>query len=243
MTQSNAACSGRRAPRKGRDYRGKICCFELAESAIEARARDRSASGPMGLDVLRSFATINPCCAARQTETDVDRVVRASREDVDVRTDGTSEAHSLPFRAWVLVHPWCTADPSTARSANLTTMGSFPQESSPRNLSGKSHVAVDGTGRAETVRPYLDAKLSPAVPTESRRLEDERAQTLSVLLAPLSTRSSELTTTPNTESVFSRGHAVLSFSLSPASPGRRASPGLARESVRASSGSCRRSAR
>ena len=134
MRQSNAGCSGRRAPRRGKDYRGKSCCFGLAEGAIEPRTGDRSASNAVGLDVLRSFATINPCSAARQTQTDIDGVVRASREDVDVRTDGTREAHSLPFRAWCPSSPGCTEDPSTARSANLTTMGSFPQESSPRNF-------------------------------------------------------------------------------------------------------------
>ena len=134
MTQSNAGCSGRRGPRKGKGYRGKTCCFELAERAIEARTRDGGASSAVGLDILGSVTTINPCRATRQTKADLDRVVRASREDVDVRTDGTCEAHSLPFRARVLVLPWDTTDPSTARSANLTTMGSFPQESSPRNF-------------------------------------------------------------------------------------------------------------
>lgn len=104
MTQSNAACSGRRGPRKGKGYRGKTCCFELAEGAIEARTGDRSASSTVGLDVLGSFTAIDPCCATRQTEADLDRVIRASREDVDVRADGTREAHSLPFRAGVPTH-------------------------------------------------------------------------------------------------------------------------------------------
>ena len=111
MTQSNAGCSGRRGPRKGKSYRGKTCCFELAEGAIEARTRDGGASNAVRLDVLGSFTTINPCCTARQTQADVDRVIRASREDVDVRADGTSEAHSLPFRARMLMLPWAHRRP------------------------------------------------------------------------------------------------------------------------------------
>jgi hypothetical protein len=157
VTQSNAGCSGRRAPRKGKGYRGKTCCFELAERAIEARARDRGASSAVGLDVLGSFTTINPCCATRQTKADVDRVVRASREDVDVRTDGTREAHSLPFRARVLVLPWDTTDPSTARSANLTTMGSFPQESSSRNFKWEKSRRR-GWNRSRGNRPVIPGR-------------------------------------------------------------------------------------
>lgn len=134
MTQSNAACSGRRAPRTGRFYGRKTCCFELAEGAIETRTGDRSASSAVGLDVLGSFTAIDPCCAARQTEADLKRVFRASREDVDVGADGTREAHSLPFRARLLVPPGTPPNPSTARSANLTTMRSFPQESNGRNF-------------------------------------------------------------------------------------------------------------
>lgn len=169
MTQSNAGCWGRRAPRRGRDYRGKTCCFELAESAIETRTGDRSASSAVGLDVLGSVTAVNPCGAARQTETDLERIFRASREDVDVRTDGTSEAHSLPFRARVLVLPLGHPDPSTARSANLTMLRSFPQGSNPRNFKfEKSRVRwtpdvarkPSGNTRTRSFRPEFPKDLS-----------------------------------------------------------------------------------
>jgi hypothetical protein len=232
VTQSNAACSSRRAPRKGKVW-GKSCCSGLAERAVEARARDRGATSAMGLDVLRPCAAIHPGRAARQTQTDLDGVFRPSGEDVDVRAHGTREGHAFPFRVRAPIRPAGTQNPSTARSANSTMRRFFPQEGIAETLLRVGRRAVDGAARPEPVRQYLDAELATTVPAESRWLQCERAQALSVLIAGFLPVGDPLASTADAESAFTFRHAV-SFAPSRACRGRPASRCPARATDRAS---------